>query len=95
MTAVASAPEASRPVAAPRVRATSATRDAGWVRSVLIVAACAFLALFVVVPLLFVFAQALAHGIAPFAAAVRHPETLAAVKLTLLTAAICVPFNTL
>jgi sulfate transport system permease protein len=69
--------------------------DSPWVRRSLIALALGFLALFLAVPLLAVFAQALSKGTAVYAAAVTEPMALAAVKLTLLVAAIVVPVNTL
>ncbi len=65
------------------------------VRRLLIGAALAFLVLVLFVPLLAVFAKALARGVAAFAAAVRDPDSLAAIRLTLLTAGIAVPVNVL
>ncbi|HLX08150.1 MAG TPA: sulfate ABC transporter permease subunit CysW [Thermoanaerobaculia bacterium] len=65
------------------------------VRRLLIGAAMAFLVLVLFVPLLAVFAKALAKGVAAFAAAVRDPDILAAIRLTLLTAGIAVPINVL
>jgi sulfate transport system permease protein len=65
------------------------------VRLLLIAAALAFLALFLVLPLAIVFQQALEKGLAAYAAAVREPDALAALRLTLLTAAIAVPANLL
>jgi sulfate transport system permease protein len=59
----------------------------------LIAAAMAFLGLFLVVPLATVFAQAFEKGIAPYLAAVREPEALSAIRLTLLIAVISVPLN--
>ena len=55
--------------------------------------ALAFLAFFLVLPLVAVFAQALAKGGAYFLSAVREPDALAAIRLTLLTVAIVVPAN--
>lgn len=52
-----------------------------------------FLVLFLALPLLVVFTKALEKGIAVYAAAVTEPVALAAVRLTLLTAAIAVPLN--
>jgi sulfate transport system permease protein len=52
-----------------------------------------FLALFLFVPLASVFSQALAKGVGAYFAAVTEPDALSAVKLTLLAAAISVPFN--
>jgi sulfate transport system permease protein len=49
----------------------------------------------VIVPLVSVFSMAFAKGFAPFLAAVQHPDTLSAIKLTLITAVISVPLNTI
>ena len=65
------------------------------VRVLLVGAALAFLVLVLFVPLLAVFVKALAPGAAAFAAAVRDADTLAAIRLTLVTAAIAVPVNVL
>ncbi|HEV3459446.1 MAG TPA: sulfate ABC transporter permease subunit CysW [Thermoanaerobaculia bacterium] len=65
------------------------------VRWLLIGLAMAFLALVLFVPLLAVFAKAFEKGVAVFAAAVRDPDTLASIRLTLLTAGIAVPVNVL
>ncbi|ARP82652.1 sulfate ABC transporter permease subunit CysW [Bordetella genomosp. 8] len=62
-------------------------------RSVLIVAAVAFLALFLLLPLCAVFAEALRKGLGAYAAALVEPDTVSAILLTLLTAAISVPLN--
>lgn len=62
-------------------------------RYVLIGLAIAFLGLFVVMPLVSVFAEGLSKGIGAYAAAVVEPDALSAIKLTLLVAAISVPLN--
>src|SRR5258707_7007958 len=62
-------------------------------RLLLIAAALLFLGLFLVLPLLAVFAQALAKGVSAYVAAISDPMAWAAVKLTLTVAAIAVPFN--
>jgi sulfate transport system permease protein len=49
--------------------------------------------LFLLLPLLAVFVQALAKGVGAYAAAISDPAAWSAVKLTLLVAAIAVPFN--
>jgi sulfate transport system permease protein len=59
----------------------------------LIAAALGFLAVFLVMPLLAVFAQALAKGFAVYAAAITDPMAWQAIQLTLLVAAIAVPLN--
>ena len=52
-----------------------------------------FLALFLLLPLAAVFAQAFAKGAQVYFAAITEPEAMAAVRLTLLVAAIAVPAN--
>jgi sulfate transport system permease protein len=63
------------------------------VRIVIIVVAVAFLGIFVVLPLVVVFAHAFSKGIAAYFAALADPEALAAIRLTLLVAAISVGLN--
>jgi len=63
------------------------------VRWVLIGVALAFLGVFLVVPLVAVFTFALQKGVGAYLATLQEPETQAAVRLTLLAAAIAVPFN--
>ncbi|MBM7113340.1 sulfate ABC transporter permease subunit CysW [Archangium primigenium] len=63
------------------------------VRGALIGAALLFLGVFLVVPLVAVFTFALQKGVGTYLATLQEPETLAAVRLTLLAAAISVPFN--
>jgi sulfate transport system permease protein len=62
-------------------------------RLLLIAVALVFLGLFLVLPLLVVFVQALAKGIGAYVAAISEPNAWAAVELTLLVAAIAVPIN--
>jgi sulfate transport system permease protein len=65
------------------------------VRILLIAIALGFLALFLVVPLVMVFQQALERGLSAYLGAIREPDALAALRLTLVTAAIAVPANVL
>jgi sulfate/thiosulfate transport system permease protein len=58
-------------------------------------AALSLVALFLVVPLTVVFIEAFRGGAAVWAAAVSQPDALAALRLTLLVAAIAVPANAL
>jgi sulfate transport system permease protein len=67
--------------------------DPPLVRLTLIAVSLIFLALFLVTPLVLVFAQALQAGIGAYTAAVTEPVALAAIRLTLLVAAITVPLN--
>ncbi|HEY3305955.1 MAG TPA: sulfate ABC transporter permease subunit CysW [Candidatus Binatia bacterium] len=76
-----------------RLASTRATTEPAVVRWVLISAALIFLALFLFVPLVVVFAQALSKGIAAYFASFGEPDALAAIRLTLLIAAIAVPMN--
>ena len=62
-------------------------------RLALVFAALGFLALFLGLPLLVVFVQALSKGFAAYAAALTNPMAWAAIRLTLLVAAIAVPLN--
>lgn len=64
-----------------------------FVRWLLIGLALLFLALFLILPLIAVFAEAFKQGADVFADAIAEPETLSAVKLTLFVAAISVPLN--
>jgi sulfate transport system permease protein len=60
---------------------------------VLIFVALAFIGFFLVLPLVAVFAEALAKGLATYGAALVEPDAISAIKLTLLVAAISVPLN--
>jgi sulfate transport system permease protein len=62
-------------------------------RLLLIVVALLFLCLFLLLPLLVVFVQALAKGVGAYLVAISDPMAWAAVKLTLTVAAIAVPCN--
>jgi sulfate transport system permease protein len=64
-----------------------------WVRAILIAVALLFLLLFLILPLVIVFVEALREGARTYLAAIADPEALAAIRLTLLTAAIVVPLN--
>ena len=66
-----------------------------WVRGILIAVALAYLGLFLLVPLAAVFTKALEKGLGLYWAAVTDPMALSAIRLTLITAAIAVPLNTL
>ncbi len=70
-----------------------ATAEPRWVRLVLIGLALAFLGIFLFVPLAAVFYEALRKGVVVYWQAVIEPDALAAVRLTLLAAAISVPLN--
>jgi sulfate transport system permease protein len=70
------------------------TRTEPWlVRGVIIAIAVTFLTVFVVLPLVVVFAQAFSKGIGAYFSALTDPEALSAIRLTLTVAAISVSFN--
>jgi len=69
------------------------TTEAPWVRWTLIGIALAFLLLFLVLPLAAVFTEALRKGFGAYWEALKEPDAWAAIRLTLLTAAIAVPLN--
>lgn len=64
-----------------------------WVRAGLILAALLFMGLFLVVPLIAVFYEAFSKGVNAYVEALAHPDALAAIRLTLLAAAVAVPLN--
>jgi sulfate transport system permease protein len=64
-------------------------------RTVLIGISALFLTLVLVLPVVSVLGYAFSQGLGPYLAALRQPDTIAAIKLTLITAAIVVPLNTL
>jgi sulfate transport system permease protein len=76
-------------------RYRSALREPAPVRWLLIAVTLAFLGIFLLLPLITVFAQALVQGLATYTRALSDDDTLAAIRLTLVTAAIAVPLNTL
>jgi sulfate transport system permease protein len=69
------------------------TSESATVRLLLIGVALAFLAFFLVLPLVAVFSEALRGGWSVFLAAISDPDALSAIRLTLLVAAIAVPAN--
>jgi sulfate/thiosulfate transport system permease protein len=76
----------------PRLMA-EATTEPRWVRFALIGVALAFLTLFLFVPLVAVFFEALKKGWGVYVAAITEPDAVSAIKLTLLIAVIAVPLN--
>lgn len=68
--------------------------DADWVRYALITLTLTVISLFLVLPLATVLIEAFAKGWSAYASSLAHPDTIAAIKLTLLTAAITLPLTT-
>ena len=77
---------------APR-RVSDAATEPAWLRRLLITIALAFLTVFLFVPLVAVFVEALKKGLDVYLAAIGEPDAVSAIKLTLLAAAISVPLN--
>ena len=75
----------------PKGRAT--VRDPNLIRWPAILVAAAFLLLFLLVPLFTVFYEALSQGLMVYVRAFQDPAGQAAIRLTLLVAAIAVPCN--
>ena len=69
------------------------TAETPRMRVALITIVLMFLAVFLIVPVLVVFVEALRHGFGAFLAAFDDPDARAAIRLTLLVAAISVPLN--
>jgi sulfate transport system permease protein len=74
-------------------RPPKAGQDPAVVRWGLTALALGALGLFIVLPLVTVFVQALSKGVSVYLAAIREPDTLSAIKLSLLAAGIAVPLN--
>jgi sulfate/thiosulfate transport system permease protein len=79
--------------AAARPRKADAREDPPLVRLVIIAIAVGFLGLFIVLPLVNVFAQAFAKGLGAYLSALGDDDTRAAIHLTLLVAFTCVLLN--
>ena len=69
------------------------TTEAPAIRWLLTALALGFMGLFLVLPLAAVFVEALKAGWTAYWAALKEPDALSAIRLTLLTAAIAVPLN--
>jgi sulfate transport system permease protein len=79
------------PVKKHRIR--TAIGEGPGTRALLIAAALIFLGLMLIAPLLVVFVEAFSRGIGVYFAALALPDTMSALQLTLLVAAIAVPMN--
>lgn len=75
------------------VTTSAALQEPRIIRYTLTSIAFAFLALFIVLPLVSIFITAFQQGIDVYLAAIIHPDALAAIKLTLIVVAITVPLN--
>ena len=78
---------------AKKLQSRDATREPAIVRIILISIALIFFLSCLMLPLILVFVEAFKQGVWVYFQALVNPDTLSAVKLTLLTAAIAVPLN--
>jgi sulfate/thiosulfate transport system permease protein len=78
---------------ATRFEASSAARDPAWVKWTILMVSLGFFVLFLLMPLIAVFVEALRKGWQAYIAALTDPDALSAIRLTLLTAAVAVPLN--
>ncbi|MGB4466663.1 MAG: sulfate ABC transporter permease subunit CysW [Azovibrio sp.] len=78
---------------ASRYESRSATREAPWVKGLILGLSLSFFAVFLLLPLFAVFVEALRKGLETYWAALVEPDALAAIRLTLITAAIALPLN--
>ena len=83
------------PVAKLVARQPQALQDPDWVRWSLVTIAVCFIGLFICLPLGLVIVKAFSKGIEAYWEALSDPDTLAALRLTLLTALVTVPLNTI
>jgi sulfate/thiosulfate transport system permease protein len=87
MSSAALAPDAPLPAR------PGALAEAPWVRRLLLAVALGYLALFLLMPLIVVFTEAFARGIATYLSALQERDARSAIRLTLTVAAIAVPLN--
>ncbi|MDM5213682.1 sulfate ABC transporter permease subunit CysW [Peribacillus sp. RS7] len=77
----------------PVIITRNATKEPKSIQWVLISIVLLFLTLFLVVPLIAIFVKAFEKGAETYFAAISHPDSLAAIKLTLIVVLITVPLN--
>ncbi len=76
-----------------RLEKSDATREAGWLRATILTISLVFFAACLLLPLALVFAEAFKKGWDTYVTSLADPDTLFAVKLTLITAIVAVPLN--
>ena len=78
---------------ATRFEHRAATRDPAWIKVLVLALSLGFFFVFLLLPLIAVFVEALRKGWTVYLASLTEPDAVSAIKLTLLTAAIAVPLN--
>ena len=82
-----------REVPSKESKRVSVTTESAAARVALTAAALIFLAVFLILPVVVVFAEAFRKGVSAYFATFRDPDAQAAIRLTLVVAAIAVPLN--
>ncbi|NTV69074.1 MAG: sulfate ABC transporter permease subunit CysW [Azonexaceae bacterium] len=75
------------------MKSTRATQEPSWVRYALLTVGLGFLFIFLGLPLVAVFVEALAQGVPVYLEALKEPETRSAIGLTIGIALAVLPFN--
>jgi sulfate transport system permease protein len=70
------------------------SQEPRWIKPVLLVISLAFLSVFIFIPLITIFSQAFSSGGKAYLKTLKEPDVFAAIKLTIVTALVCVPVNT-
>lgn len=73
----------------------AATRDSQWVKFVVLGLGLTYFTVFLLLPLIAVFAEAFRKGVDAYFAALVDPDALSAIRLTLIAAILSVPLNLL
>jgi sulfate transport system permease protein len=84
---------AARAARQTRFENNRATREAVWVKRLVLGLSLSFFACFLLLPLIAVFVEALRKGLEVYWQALTDPDAVAAIELTLIAAAISVPLN--
>ncbi|MBK1665397.1 sulfate ABC transporter permease subunit CysW [Rhodospirillum rubrum] len=90
---MAASPSPSGVLPTDRSVARAAVSERPVARGLLILAAVLFLCLFLLLPLVAVFVEALSDGVATYFRALTDPDAMSSIRLTLMVAAISVPLN--
>jgi sulfate transport system permease protein len=78
---------------AEKLERNDSTREASWLRALILTISLVFFASCLLLPLVLVFVEAFRNGYQTYLHALIDPDTWSAIKLTLLTAIIAVPLN--
>ena len=84
---------AAQAIGQTRFEARAATRETPFVKWLILGTALTFFAVFLLMPLIAVFVEALRNGWETYATALVDPDALSALRLTLIAAAIALPLN--